>query len=110
MFYYVAKVIITAVIVVLVTEVSKRNTIMGGLLASLPLVSFLAFIWLYIDTKDTERIAELSSQILWLVIPSLVFFALIPIFLKLNIGFVTSMVYASTAMLISYGIAITILK
>ena len=67
MVYYITKVCITAVIVVLVAEISKRSTLFGAILASLPLISILAFIWLYIDTKDTARIAVLSTQILWLV-------------------------------------------
>jgi uncharacterized membrane protein (GlpM family) len=69
--YYIFKVVITALIIVLVSEISKRSTFLGALLASLPLISLLAFIWIYVDTKDTARIAELSTQILWLVIPSL---------------------------------------
>jgi len=106
--YYIFKVVITALIIVLVSEISKRSTFLGALLASLPLISILAFIWIYVDTKDTARIAELSTQILWLVIPSLLFFVLLPVFLKLNYSFAISMVLSTTGMLIGYGLTIYI--
>jgi hypothetical protein len=106
MAYYIVKVFVTAIIVVLVAEISKRSTVIGALLASLPLVSILAFIWLYIDTKDAVRIAELSSQILWLVIPSLLFFVLLPVFLKSGISFPLSMIYAIAGMLAGYGVTV----
>lgn len=72
---YVVKVLITAALIVAVSEVSKRSTFLGGLLASLPLVSFLALLWLYLDTKDTAKVAALSTSIFWMVLPSLVFFS-----------------------------------
>ena len=106
MTYYIFKIVISALIIVLVSEISKRSTFLGALLASLPLISILAFIWIYIDTKDTARIAELSTQILWLVIPSLLFFVLLPIFLKLNYSFAISMILSTTCMLIGYGLTI----
>ena len=47
MAYYVIKIIITSVLVVLVSEFSKKSTLFGGLLASLPIVSYFALIWLF---------------------------------------------------------------
>ena len=74
--YYVIKVLVSAALIVLVSEISKRSTILGAVLASIPLVSFLAILWIYLETKDTARIATLSTEIFWLVLPSLVFFIL----------------------------------
>src|SRR5690349_12496787 len=69
---YIIKLLISAAIIVAVSEVSKRSSLIGGLLASLPLTSFLAMLWLYKDTKDTAKVAALSMSIFWLVLPSLV--------------------------------------
>ncbi|TWT34903.1 hypothetical protein [Blastopirellula retiformator] len=49
--YYVIKILVTAGLVVAVSEASKRSSLIGGLLASLPLVSFLGMIWLYVDIQ-----------------------------------------------------------
>ncbi|QDT30008.1 DUF3147 family protein [Gimesia panareensis] len=99
--YYFIKVALTAVVVVAVSEISKRSSLLGGALASLPLVSFLGMIWLYIDTGSTDKVAELSRNIFWLVLPSLSFFLLLPILLKKGVSFNASFVI-STAVMIGF--------
>ena len=89
--YYILKLLITAVIIVIVSEISKRSTFVGALLASIPIVSVLAMIWLYIDTKSIEKISDLSIGIFWLVLPSLALFILLPILLKNGVNFYLSM-------------------
>ena len=110
MAFYIIKILITVAIIILVTEISKRDTLFGGLVASLPLISFLSFIWLYVDTKDADRIAQLSVHIFWLVIPSLIFFVVFAWLIKLNVGFVLSMATATIIMLIGYGVTTYLLK
>jgi hypothetical protein len=90
MAYYVIKIIITTLLIVLISEISKRSTFTGAILASIPLTSVLAMIWLYIDTKDVSRISELSTSVFWLVIPSLVLFIILPILLKQGFNFYLS--------------------
>jgi uncharacterized membrane protein (GlpM family) len=107
---YAIKVALTAALIVAVSEVSKRNTFAGGLLASLPLTSFLAMLWLYFDTKDVEKVAALSTSIFWLVLPSLVFFLALPVFVKLKFSFALSFGLATTLMLASYGAMVVVLK
>lgn len=82
MWPYVIKVAVTAVVVVAVSEIAKRSTVWAALLASLPLTSLLAFVWLYLDTGDTERVAALSQNVFWLVVPSLVLFVLLTVLLR----------------------------
>ncbi|MDC0535400.1 DUF3147 family protein [Francisellaceae bacterium] len=88
---YIYKIVITSVLVVIISEVSKRSSIIGAILASLPLISILAMIWLYVGTKSTEQVAALSMGVFWLVIPSLLFFLSLPYFLKKSISFWVSM-------------------
>jgi hypothetical protein len=75
---------------------------MGAILAALPLVSFLGMIWLYVDTGSTEKVAELSKSIFWLVLPSLPFFLLLPFLLKRQIGFYPSLTVATVVMIVLY--------
>ena len=93
---------LTAGLVVAIAEVAKRSTFIGGLLASLPLVSILAFFWLYCETKDTEQIAQLSISIFWLVIPSLILFVVLPLLLRKGLGFYESMGLAAAATILGY--------
>lgn len=109
--YYAIKIILTAGLVVAVSEASKRSSFVGGLLASLPLVSFLGMIWLYIDTGSTEKVAELSKSVFWLVLPSLPFFLLLPFLLKKGWGFYSSLGLSTAVMIgLYYGIAMILKK
>lgn len=87
MLYYAIKVLISAVVIVLVSEVAKRSSLLGALIASLPLTSLLALVWLYLDTKSIEKVSQLSMGIFWVVIPSLLFFISLPLFFKLGWNF-----------------------
>ena len=106
---YVIKVLITTALVVAVSETAKRSAFAGGLLASLPLVSFLAIIWLYVETKDATKVAALSTSIFWLVLPSLVFFVALPLLLRMKFGFSLSMGLAAAAMFVCYGAMVLLL-
>lgn len=83
MIYYIIKVALSAILIVLVSEVSKKSSLIGGIVASVPLLSVFAMIWLYIDTKSVEKVSQLSTSIFWLVIPSLSLFIILPILLKM---------------------------
>ncbi len=76
------KVLITAILVVAISEIGKRSTLVGALLASIPLTSLLALVWLYRDTGDALQAATLASGIFWLVLPSLLFFLVFPFGVK----------------------------
>lgn len=91
MLYATIKVLLTSVLVVAVSEAAKRSTLFGALIASIPLTSVLAMIWLYVDTGDTEKIARLSTGIFWLVLPSLVLFLSLPILLRAGLDFYASL-------------------
>jgi hypothetical protein len=107
---YIVKILLTAGLIVAVSEVSKRSTFFGGLLASLPLVSMLAMIWLYFDTKNTAKVAALSASVFWLVLPSLMFFLVLPPLLKLKLNFYFSFSLAAALMVVCYGAMVFGLK
>lgn len=100
MWYYIIKVIVSAVLIVAISEIAKRSSVLGAVLASVPLVSVIAMIWLYHETGDTARISSLASGIFWLVIPSLALFISLPVLLKIGLGFYSSL---------SISIALTVL-
>ncbi|GAB4120306.1 MAG: hypothetical protein Fur0026_11240 [Sideroxydans sp.] len=87
MFYYALKVGLSAFIIVAMTEIAKRSTGFAALLAAIPLTSLLAFLWMHFEGEDPARIAQLSGQIFWLVLPSLVLFLLLPLLIRQGLGF-----------------------
>ena len=110
MLYYALRTIISAVILVAVAEIAKRSTVLGALIASLPLTSLLAFVWLYRDTHDTARISSLSLEIFWLVIPSLALFLALPLFIRLGWGFWLSLAGAIAATAACYAVLFGVLR
>lgn len=109
MLQYVTKIAISSVLIVLVSEVGKRSSWLGGLLASLPIVSYLSIIWLYVDTEDPQKVATLSTSIFWMVLPSLAFFLILPALLN-RLAFVPSLIGATLAMFACYGAMVFVLK
>ena len=99
MIYYLVKIAVTTVLVVAISEIAKRSTFTGALLASVPLISVLAMFWLYIDTKDVTKVSALATSVFWLVLPSLALFVTLPFLLKQGLNFYLS---------ISVSIGITI--
>lgn len=104
------KVIITSVLVVAIAEVAKRSSLFAAILASIPLTSVLAMIWLYIDTGDVEKIATLASGIFWLVLPSLVLFIALPLLLRAGWPFAPSLLVSGTLTVGCYFAMIALLK
>ena len=88
--YYLVKIIVTTVLIVAISEIAKRSSFVGALLASVPLVSVLAMLWLYIDTNDVMKVSALATSIFWLVIPSLALFVTLPLLLKQGLNFYIS--------------------
>ncbi len=91
MLYYTVKVLLSALVIVAVSEIAKRSTAFAAFVASLPLTSLLAFVWLRIDGEEPMKIAELSAQIFWLIIPSLVLFPMLPLLVRYGFGFWASL-------------------
>ncbi len=110
MLEYAIKVAVTSILVVAVSEAAKRSTLLGAALASLPITSLLAMIWLWADTKDPERVAALANGIFWLILPSLVLLLTFPLLLRQGVPFAPSLLIAVALTIASYLAMIAALK
>lgn len=110
MLYYTLKVLVSALLIVAITEIAKRSSGFAALVASLPLTSLLAFIWLHVEGAPAGEIAGLSSQIFWLVLPSLALFVLLPLLLRQGLGFWLSLGLASAATIVCYLALLPLLR
>ena len=87
MWYLVAKAALSGVLIAVVSEVAKRYSGFGALIASLPLVSVLGMIWLWHDRPDRENMAAHAIATIWCVLPSLPMFAVIAVLLRNGASF-----------------------
>ena len=108
--YYLTKIAVTTVLIVLISEIARRSSLIGAILASIPLISVIAMVWLYIDTKDVTRITALSQSIFWLVLPSLALFVSLPLLIRQGLGFYASMSISIVITVGCYWLMITTLN
>ena len=96
------KILISAVIIYIASEIGKKNVFIAAILISIPFVSIITFIWLYIDSKNTQLIASLSKEIVFLVVPTVPMFLLLSYMLVKNYNFYLSLFSSLALMLFSY--------
>ena len=102
--YLAFKTLITALVVASVSELAKRYTLVAAIVGALPIVSILTFIWVYVETKDSRKVAELCDGIGWFVLPTLVFFFTYPWLLKKEVGFWLAMCLSLIPMAGAYAV------
>lgn len=102
MWQYAAKILITVALVIAVSEVGRRSSLWGAILASLPSTSLLAFMWLYAGTGNVESVAKLSHSIFWLVLASLPLFLVLPALLRRGITFWPALAASCCVTVVAY--------
>ncbi len=116
MLYFAIKALMSGAMIATVSEVSRRNPALGALVASLPLVSVFAMIWMWSERGDPNQIANHAEATFWLVLPSLPMFLVMPWLLRQGLGFwpalglscaLTAVLYlAMIQVLARFGIAV----
>lgn len=96
MTYFILKAALSGVLIAIISEVARRFPGFGGLIASLPLISLMAIIWLWRDTGgDIAQVASHARATLWYVVPSLPFFLILPALMEKGVNFWVSLAVAS---------------
>lgn len=103
MAWLITKYLLTAGIVVLVSELAKRSDKLGGFVAALPLVTILALIWLYVEHQPQARIANLAWYTFWYVIPTLPMFLAFPALLP-RLGFWPTLIACIVLTIVCFGL------
>ncbi len=107
---YIVKTLLSAIIIVLVSELAKTMTWFAALITSLPIVSIIAITWLYVDTHDISKVSAYSIDIFYLVIPSLIFFIVLPLLLKNGVSFWISLPASCLITAAGYGVYVMALS
>jgi hypothetical protein len=107
--YLILKAALSGVLVMIISEVARRSPGIGGLIASLPLISVLGIIWLWRDTADTERIAAHAESTFWFVLPSLPMFLVFPALLRHGTPFWAALALSCVLTMVLYALTIWLL-
>ncbi len=103
MLYFWIKAGISGLIAAGVSEIARRYPGWGGLVASLPLTSLLAMVWLWRDSGDVAKVASLSTGVIWFILPSLPLFLILPALLRAGVGFWPAMAIACAVTIALYA-------
>ncbi|MGH8028125.1 MAG: DUF3147 family protein [Pseudoxanthomonas sp.] len=101
--WLITKYMLTAAVVVLVSEAAKRSDKLGGFIAALPLVTFLALMWLYVEKQPQAKIANHAWYTFWYVVPTLPMFLAFPYLLP-RIGFWLTMLASIGITVLCFGV------
>ena len=102
MLYLIFKAAVSGVLIAIISEVSRKYPGWGGLLASLPLTSLIALMWLWRDTEDPVRVSQQAISTFWFVLPSLPLFLVIPWLLRSGVGFWVAILLSSLLTIVLY--------
>ena len=108
--YLIVKTVLSALIIVVVSEIAKKYTLAAAIILSVPLTSLLALIWLFYDTRDIQKVVDLSLNTIVMTIPSIVFFIVLPLMLKLKYNFSFSILVSILSTTLTYIIFIKLIK
>jgi F0F1-type ATP synthase assembly protein I len=103
MAWLISKYLITAAMVVLVSEAARRSDRLGGLIAALPLVTVLTLIWLYVERQPQSKIANHAWYTFWYVVPTLPMFLAFPLLLP-RLGFWPTLAACVVITLVCFGL------
>lgn len=97
------KYLVTALIVILVSEFAKRNDQLGALMAALPLVTVFTLIWLHMEGQPAARIVNHAYYTFWYVLPTLPMFLLFP-YLYSKLSFWPALIFSCLITILLFGL------
>jgi hypothetical protein len=101
--WIIGKYLLTAAVVVLVSELARRSDRLGALVAALPLVTVLVLIWLHVEQQPAEKIANHARFTFWYVLPTLPMFLAFPALLP-RLGFWLTLLACVLITLLCFGL------
>lgn len=109
MTWLITKYLITAAIVVAVSEIAKRSDKLGALIVALPIVTILVMVWLYIEKQPMEKIANHAWYTFWYVVPTLPMFLIFPMLLQ-KFSFWFSLLISAVITIICFWLLVLVVK
>jgi len=104
------KILLTAVIIFAVAQLSQRDNLLAAVLASIPLVSVLAMMWMNHNGASSDDIVNFTKDIVWLVLPSLLLFIVMPELIQRGWNFYPALGGGLSATVIGYFLMFELMK
>jgi uncharacterized membrane protein (GlpM family) len=89
---FLIKVVTSVIIIVGLTELTKKLPVLSGLIASMPLVTVIILIWIYVENQNPSVMKSFVNSVLWGLVPTFLFFVAMAILLKKHLSFPLALV------------------
>ncbi|MGE7762886.1 DUF3147 family protein [Peribacillus sp. NPDC097895] len=89
--FTIVKIIVSAIIIGVITDFSRRYPTQGGIIAALPIVSVLSILWLYIQGEQMETLSKFALSVVWGIPATVVMLVIIWIALQHSIHLFVSL-------------------
>ncbi len=104
------KYLITAALIVGISEIVKRADRIGAAVGAMPWMTTLVMIWLFVEKQPREKIENHAWYTFWYVLPTLPMFLLIPWLLKKGMGFPLVMLLAALLTVVAFFVTATLVR
>lgn len=106
----VIKLLVSAGFIYFVNEivVARSRPLLGSMVASLPLVSLITFVWIWAALREkpkeqAEKLAAHSAGVFWFVLPSLPMFLIFPWLLRKGLSFWPNLILCCLITMVLYA-------
>ena len=106
----VIKYAVTALVIVLVSEVAKRSDKLGALISSLPFVTLMVMIWLYLEHQGSRKIGNHAYYTFWYVLPTLPMFLVMPWLMAKGVNFWIALAICAAVTMASFVVTALVAK
>ena len=109
MLFLIIKIIVTAILIVLISEIAKVNDKLGGLISAMPIITLLVILWMYYDGNSDEKISSHMSYTFLYIVPTIPMFLIFP-FVISKFGFYIAFLISILVTVISITILNFLIK
>lgn len=88
--FTIIKIIVSAAIIGIITEISRRSPSYGGIIAALPIVSMLSMVWLYIQGETKETLSHFAFSVASGLPSTVIMLVIIGIALRHSLSFIAA--------------------
>ena len=81
------KALISAITIILITETAKKSSLLGGIIAVLPINIILSVLWLYYEKRDVVLLNNFLNSAILGIIPLFIFIIVLLFLLNKHISF-----------------------
>ncbi len=113
--FFIVKIVLSALVIAVVTEVAKLSDKWGGLIAALPTTTFLIILWMYVEGASDEKIARHVGFTIYFVLPTLPLFFALPFIINrfgflpgffVSLGLTALLIYLFNLVYMRFGVSI----